>query len=63
MSEISTDQTRCQGYGNCAAAAPEVFDLGDTGVVEVLKQNPDGPELERAREAATLCPVQAITVG
>ncbi|QRP49356.1 ferredoxin [Amycolatopsis sp. FDAARGOS 1241] len=63
MSEISTDQTRCQGYGNCAAAAPEVFDLDDTGLVEVLNANPEGPELARAREAATMCPVQAITVG
>lgn len=63
MSEISTDQTRCQGYGNCVAAAPEVFDLSDSGLVQVLNERPEGPELARAREAASLCPVQAITVG
>ena len=63
MSKVLTDLTRCQGYGNCVAAAPEVFDLADNGLVTVLKDRLDGAELDEARDAASLCPVQAITIS
>lgn len=62
MTTISVDLTRCQGYGNCVMTAPAVFDLTDAGVVELLNDRPDGADLDRAREAVSLCPVQAITV-
>lgn len=63
MSKISVDLTQCQGYANCVATASEVFDLTDSGVVKLLKEMPAGNELERARQAASLCPVQAITIS
>jgi ferredoxin len=56
------DLTRCQGYGNCVGAAPEVFDLDDRGLVLLLNENPSEDQAENVRQAERLCPVQAITV-
>ncbi|MBS1878948.1 MAG: ferredoxin [Actinobacteria bacterium] len=60
--KVKVDLTLCQGYANCVDAAPEVFDLGDNGLVVLLVEEP-GPEHEHAvREAARLCPVRAIEI-
>ncbi|MCQ4084443.1 ferredoxin [Streptomyces sp. RB6PN25] len=59
---IVVDLTRCQGYAQCVFLAPEVFELhGEEG----LLYNPAVPDdqLERVRQAAAACPVQAILVG
>ena len=56
------DLTRCQGYAQCVFLAPEVFELHGE---EALLYTPDVPDeqLERVRQAAAACPVQAILVG
>jgi ferredoxin len=60
--KVVADLSRCQGYANCLAAAPEVYDLADNGLVEVKVSEP-GAELQAAaREGASLCPVQALTI-
>jgi ferredoxin len=59
---IVVDLTRCQGYAQCVFLAPEVFELhGD----ETLSYDPavPGDQLERVRQAAAACPVQAILLG
>jgi ferredoxin len=60
---VVVDLTRCQGYANCVAVAPEIFDLDEaTGQAQVLQPEP-GEELHGAAEAAIAgCPVQAISV-
>jgi ferredoxin len=59
---IVVDLTRCQGYAQCVFLAPEVFELHGE---EALIYNPAVPDdqLERVRQAAAACPVQAIVVG
>lgn len=60
--QIVVDLTRCQGYAQCVFLAPEVFQLhGEEG----LLYHPAVPaeQLERARQAAAACPVQAILLG
>jgi ferredoxin len=59
---IVVDLTRCQGYAQCVFLAPEVFELHGE---EALLYEPDvrGDQLERVRQAAAACPVQAILVG
>jgi ferredoxin len=43
--------------------APEVFDQSEEdGAVEVLMPEPSAPLWAAVREAATLCPVRAITL-
>ncbi|MDT0468832.1 ferredoxin [Streptomyces gibsoniae] len=60
--QIVVDLAVCQGYAQCVFLAPEVFRLhGD----EALLYSPTIPDdqLERVRQAAAACPVQAILVG
>jgi NADPH-dependent 2,4-dienoyl-CoA reductase/sulfur reductase-like enzyme/ferredoxin len=57
--KIVVDLTRCQGYAQCAFAAPDVFVMrGD----EALLYDPaaDDAQREKIVRAAAACPVQAI---
>ena len=59
---IVVDLTRCQAYAQCVFLAPQVFELHGE---EALLYRPDVPDeqLERVRQAAAACPVQAILMG
>lgn len=59
---IEADKDRCVGAGQCTLTAPEVFDSGDDGLVKVLREHPDESQAGDVREAAALCPAQAITL-
>jgi NADPH-dependent 2,4-dienoyl-CoA reductase/sulfur reductase-like enzyme/ferredoxin len=58
---LVVDLTRCQGYGQCAFLAPDVFQMRGA---EALWDNPepDDAQQERVLRAAAACPVQAIRV-
>ncbi|WP_055591327.1 ferredoxin [Peterkaempfera griseoplana] len=59
---IVVDLTRCQGYAQCVFLAPEVFRLhGEEGLL-YAPAVPD-EQLERVRQAAAACPVQAVLLG
>lgn len=62
MVSISVDTDRCVGAGQCVLSAPEVFDQDDNGIVMVLAEPAGEPEREAVRQAALVCPSQAITV-
>lgn len=59
---VLVDLARCQSYGQCVFAAPEVFEFIAKEVLEY-----DGAPEERWRtrveRARAACPVQAITIG
>jgi len=56
------DADECTGCRQCEETCPEVFELGDSDVA-VVKVDPIPPEAEAAcREAADVCPVDAITI-
>ena len=59
---IVVDLTRCQAYAQCVYLAPEVFELHGEETLLYRPEVPDG-HLERVRQAAAACPVQAILVG
>lgn len=60
---VTVDLSRCQGYANCVQIAPQVFDLDDEGGQAVVVQSEPGEELHAvAREAADMCPAQAILI-
>ncbi|MFJ9448446.1 ferredoxin [Kitasatospora sp. NPDC101235] len=60
--QIVVDLTRCQGYAQCVFLAPEVFQLhGEEGLLYAPTVPDD--QLERVRQAAAACPVQAILLG
>jgi ferredoxin len=57
--KIVVDLTRCQGYAQCAFAAPDVFAMrGDEAML--YDPAPDDSQREKIARAAAACPVQAI---
>ncbi|MFJ5226055.1 ferredoxin [Streptomyces sp. NPDC088400] len=60
---IAIDEDKCCGAGQCVLAADDLFDQRDEdGVVVLLDATPPADALDRAREAAALCPAAAIDV-
>lgn len=61
--KIHVDFENCEGHGECVVAAPELFDLDDSGEKAVLlKDDPGEEERGNAVRAAKLCPVAAIRI-
>jgi len=59
--KVTVDMNVCQDHGQCAIAAPDVFQISAEGKLEYIG-NPDDAMREYVEEAADACPVQAITV-
>lgn len=51
---------RCAAFGFCAEYAPELFDLDEWGYAILRAQTVAPERAALAREAARLCPTQAI---
>jgi ferredoxin len=63
MSRVEVDRDRCLGTGTCEMIAPEVFEVGDDGVVAVVRPVPAGDGAVAVEEAVQACPVQALTLA
>ncbi|MEU0738724.1 ferredoxin [Streptomyces sp. NPDC006134] len=60
---ITIDEAKCCGAGQCVLVAPEVFDQRDEdGIVVLLNATPDADQHAAVRDAATICPAAAIQV-
>ena len=59
--KVHVDMNLCQSHGDCAAVAPEVFELGDDDVLR-WKGEVDPSLRDKALEAVEACPMQAISV-
>lgn len=59
--KVLVDMNLCQSHGECVAAAPEYFELGDD---DVLRWKETGDEADRAalEEAVNVCPMAAISL-
>ncbi len=62
MVRITIDKENCIGCGACVATAPEVFEMNDEGKAEVLKIELTDEEIEKTKEAVSVCPVNVIDV-
>ncbi len=60
---VVVQTSACVGAGQCALVAPEVFDQDDDGIVLLLEDNPQGPDLDAATKAVRLCPARAIAIA
>ncbi len=58
---VKVDPVLCQGTGYCVRLAPDVFELGEDQIAQVLTAYPDDDRAEVMEEAAILCPTRAIT--
>ena len=60
--KVTVEPDLCEANGLCVAAAPDVFDLIDDDVVDILIPEPL-PEMEAAvAEAVIACPKQALRI-
>ncbi len=58
--KVRVDSELCVATGSCESICPQIFELGDDGIA-VVKTQEVPPEAEAdCREAASLCPVEAI---
>jgi ferredoxin len=62
MVRISVNTGTCVGAAQCVLNAPDVFDQGEDGFVEVIVERPEGELANAAREASHLCPSRSITI-
>ena len=62
MSRIAVDRDLCASTGGCEAAAPDVFEIGDGGVLTVLWPEPGAGDLPDVRNAVRTCPTRALTL-
>ncbi|GAB4902158.1 ferredoxin [Mycobacterium avium] len=60
--KVTVDPDLCEANALCVAAAPEVFNLTDDDVVDIVLSEPR-PEMESAVvEAVIACPKQALRI-
>ena len=62
MTRIDVDRERCVGSGTCEMLAPDLFEVGDDGIVAVLRPELDGADLDPAEDAVQACPTQALSL-
>lgn len=58
--KITADTHTCDGLGMCEAAAPDIFEVGDDGVVHLLDPEPDDERRDDVQIAVDNCPVRAL---
>ena len=60
---VTVDREKCIGSGQCVLTAADVFDQGeDDGIAVLLDAEPSPGSHEDVRQAAKLCPAQAIAI-
>jgi ferredoxin len=57
---IEIDRELCYGFGDCVSTAPDAFELDDDEKAFVI--DPNGASRDDLAEAASNCPVMAITI-
>lgn len=60
--KIHVDTDKCAGHAQCAAHAPDVYELDDLGYVQPFDGEVPSPLEQRARIGAEACPERAIRI-
>ncbi|MCA4760664.1 ferredoxin [Mycobacterium sp. SMC-2] len=58
--KVTVDPDLCEVNGLCVLAAPEVFDLVDDDVVDILLPEPPSDMESAVADAVIACPKQAL---
>jgi ferredoxin len=58
---IRIEPERCEGFGNCINAAPDIFELDQDGRVRLKQDTVGDDRLEVVRRAVYDCPVNVIS--
>jgi ferredoxin len=59
---IRIEPSRCEGFGNCINAAPDIFDMDGNGRVVLKKDTVDDSRIDVVRRAVYDCPVNVISL-
>jgi ferredoxin len=59
--KVLVDMNLCQSHGECAAIAPEVFELGDDDLLR-WKEDVDEELRDKMEQAVEACPMMAIRI-
>lgn len=60
--KIAVDTERCTGHGICESLAPDVFEVGDEGIVHVLTDDLSADLRPLLESAVAECPTQALSL-
>jgi ferredoxin len=60
--KVTVDPDVCEANALCVAEAPEVFDLSDDEVVDLLLPEPPREMESAVTDAVTACPKQALRI-
>ncbi len=60
--EVEINRDGCISCGLCESTCPEVFQIADDGLAEVIA-SPTDDTMELVKEAADNCPVSVISVN
>ncbi len=61
--KATIDRSGCIGCGLCPSICPEVFQMADDGLAEVIVEDIPSEAEGTAEEAQENCPVSVINVG
>ncbi|MDW7657200.1 MAG: ferredoxin [Bacillota bacterium] len=60
--KATVDRDLCIGCGLCAEICPDVFEMDDESIAQVIVDVIPADAEEAAKEAASSCPVDAIAI-
>lgn len=60
--KITVDTDRCTGHGVCESLAPEIFEVGDDGIVHLLTDDLAEDQRTTIESAVAECPTQALSL-
>jgi ferredoxin len=60
--KILIDSDLCIGSGACEDIRPDIFEIGDDGIVRLLKEDFIDADRQDLEEAVCLCPTQALRI-
>lgn len=60
---IVVDRARCTGIGICESIAPDHFEVGDDGVLILLRAGFDDADRADVETAVRSCPAKALALG
>lgn len=60
--KIVLDETRCSSLGMCESVAPDFFEVGDDGELNLLDVEPPDDQRALIEEAVAACPTAALSI-
>ncbi len=60
--KIVVDRTKCSSIGLCEATAPDIFEIGPDGVLNILIDDVPADRRIDLEQACENCPTQALSI-